>query len=288
MRISRPSSKRAQAPRGSRQPPPRAMSTARSAAAAIRVCRWSTRAQTAAASPPLRVSMAIAPWHGAGTKIRASSLSLMRPAAPMRSRPAQARSSPSTSPSSSLRSRVSTLPRSGTTISSGCNSRRKAARRALPVPMEAPLSSDPSPRPSRVTRASRQSARSRKAATSSPAMRSLGRSLAECTAASARPSEIASSSAALNHPSPSSRSTGVPGRSSPWARMTTVSRASTPAPRSVSTARAACATARRLPRVASRRAPPGVTAARRRARRGRMPREGSAPPRDPRRLPAGG
>ena len=62
--------------------------------------------------------------------------------------PARASTMASYWPSSSLRRRVSTLPRMGTKCRSGRTARRNAARRALLVPTRAPAASSSSPRPS--------------------------------------------------------------------------------------------------------------------------------------------
>ena len=92
----------------------------------------------AAASDPLaaikaasaeRVSIAMMPCPGAGTHSVTASRREIRPSKPSRRRPAQASTSASTAPSSSLRSRVSTLPRIGSKRAAG---KRRLLRRLIP------------------------------------------------------------------------------------------------------------------------------------------------------------
>src|SRR6202035_280568 len=64
---SLPSSIRAHAPSGSRHPPPRLMSTARSAVTATLVAESPTSEHARAAPDPGTASSAIAPWAGEGT-----------------------------------------------------------------------------------------------------------------------------------------------------------------------------------------------------------------------------
>ena len=121
----RPSTGVASAPIGVWQPPPSASTTARSASSAAAAAGVVDRATTARAraSSPSRISIATMPWPGAGTHASAGSVSEMRDAearaAAARPRPARAHR---TRPSSSLRSRVSRLPRIGANRAPG-NSR---------------------------------------------------------------------------------------------------------------------------------------------------------------------
>ena len=86
-----------------------------------------------------RVSMPMAPCPTAGRNSSASSTAVAASARPRRFSPAIASSVASATPSSSLRSRVSTLPRSGTTSRSGRSRRTSAWRRSDAVPTIAPL-----------------------------------------------------------------------------------------------------------------------------------------------------
>ena len=139
----------------------------------------------------------------------------VRVASPSRFRPASASMVASTSPSSSLRSRVSTLPRSGTTLQIGPRAlghrlpaqRGGAERRALRQIARAM-------RALRLMNTSRASSRARQAASISPAGSTVGMSLAECTARSMRPSSSASSISLVNSPLPP---TSASGRS--WMRV---------------------------------------------------------------------
>ena len=90
-------------------------STARSAVTAIRVVAViSTGAQRLRPLDPVTASSAIAPCAGEGTNSTASRRCVNRSPSARRSSPAHASTSASTSPASSLRSRVSTLPRIAT------------------------------------------------------------------------------------------------------------------------------------------------------------------------------
>ncbi len=97
---------------------------------------------------------------------------------PIRRRPAAATTIASTSPSRSLRSRVSTLPRSGRISRSGRAARSWARRRTLLVPTRAPARRDASRSPPRETRASKGASRLVTAASVIPEGSSERRSLA--------------------------------------------------------------------------------------------------------------
>ena len=86
-----------------------------------------------------RHSMPITPWPTAGSESSRSSTCVMRLPRPRRSSPAQASRMASSSPSSSRRKRVSTLPRSSSSLRSGRACRSCAWRRGLDVPTRAPL-----------------------------------------------------------------------------------------------------------------------------------------------------
>ena len=98
--------------------------------------------------------------------------------------------------------RVSTLPRIGTTSRSGRIIFSSAIRRAAPVPTLAPAGRSASFRPSRATSASFTAARSVTAARCSPSGAAVGRSFSECTAKSISPAYSASRRALTNTPVP--------------------------------------------------------------------------------------
>src|SRR5581483_3355066 len=128
----------AKAPMGTWHPPPSCRSSARSQLTVARVARWSRNSVAARVSvSPERISMARAPWPTAGHITLGGRIVRMRSVRPRRTRPAAARMMASYSPSSSLRRRVSTLPRSGRTLRSGRRARSCAWRRRLLVPTRA-------------------------------------------------------------------------------------------------------------------------------------------------------
>ena len=148
---------------------------------------WLTEAAASAAGLPSRAWTAITPWPGAGTK---TSLNSAPPASRLRSsrsRPAAASTSTSTSPAASLRSRVSTFPRSSTTLQVG---RTAAAGRAGAERWSPPAR----PRVRRRVLLAHQHIERvgppRRGHDAVPGASSAGTSLAECTARSCRhPSE---------------------------------------------------------------------------------------------------
>ncbi len=83
---------------------------------------------------PARISIATMPWPGAGTQASSGIAAEIRPPKPSRRMPAAARTSASYSPPSSLRSRVSTLPRIGAKRACGIAPASWATRRTLLVP----------------------------------------------------------------------------------------------------------------------------------------------------------
>ena len=187
-----------------------------------------------------------APCPGAGITSSGSRTEALPPK-PSRSSPAIA-SSAASSPSrvSTLRTRVGTLPRSGTTSRSGRRKRTCAMRRRLDVPTRAPGAS--SSRDFPLTSASRGSCRTGIAPSCRPAGRVVGRSLSECTATSMRPPCSASSISFVKKPLPSSSCSGRSTSASPRVLMTTIS-ARTPSVPSRSRTHSACQRASWLPRV---------------------------------------
>ena len=130
---------------------------------------------------------------------------------PRRASPAAARIVPVISSSTSLRRRVSTLPRMSTTSRSGLSASSCERRRRLELPTRAPRGTSSSVSgPASVGRASsrdgfgtntsRTSSRSVKAIIFSPGGIAVGMSLAECTATSMRPSSSAVSSSLVKSP----------------------------------------------------------------------------------------
>ena len=137
-RRRRPPSTVACAPMGTWHPPPSAASRPRSAVTAACVAGWSSAAQASNPAPLARVSMASAPWPTAGHITSGGRISAMRPPQPRRFKPAAASRMASYWPSSSLRRRVSRLPRTDSTVRSGRSWRSCAARRSELVPTLAP------------------------------------------------------------------------------------------------------------------------------------------------------
>ena len=152
----------------------------------------------------------------------------------------------SRSPLLTLFNLVSRLPRRGRISKPRPNALSCAARRGEDVPTSAPTGNSPSTSPSRATRASRGSLRSGIAAIVNLGSSAVGRSLCECTAASARPSSIASRSALVKTPTP--RDSMGAEDSSPTVLMITSS-AGWPLAMRASRMPAAWVVANRLPRV---------------------------------------
>ncbi len=177
----------------------------------------------------------------------------------------------SSSPSTTLRTRVSTLPRTGTTSRSGRSARSCAARRGEPVPTEAPAGSVATVPPSRATSTSRASSRGGTAARRRPSAGAVGRSLSEWTARSASPRSTASRTAETNTPTPPKDASGVVWSTSPRVLTSTSTTSRSSRSRSASATRPDCVRASRLARVATRTAlttctPEEVVDARRRPR----------------------
>ena len=136
----------------------------------------------------------------------------------------------------------------------GCRACSCAARRRLEVPTTASGDSSSSEAYRVLTKASRASARVITAARSNPSGRSIGTSLSECTASSARPSNSATSSSLVNSPLPPISASG---RSRIWSPRVVMPSSATSAAgwraRSSSATWLACQRASRLSRVAMRR-----------------------------------
>src|SRR5829696_6163836 len=216
---------------------------------------------------PVRHSTARAPWATWGSMTSGSSRSVMCPDSPSRSNAVAATTMASTSAARARR--VAMLPRRPSKRRSGRTWASWARRRSDPVATVAP-----SGRPSSVvpTRASRTSPRSGVAPITSPDGVVEGRSLAEWTATSARPSRTAAWTSLANTPLPPSSQMGTSRRRSPFVSTRTIS-ASSPGSAfcSRATTRSACHRARAEPRVATRSRTVSLPRRRGRARRARRP-----------------
>ena len=203
--------RRAQAPHGAAQPPPRARRTARSSSTAVRAGRMVERGQQARGGviaaclhrqrplPRGRLPVLRRQRQQAQTGERRVAAA-PGPPAPAPPRPAL--------PSRQRRSRVGTLPRASTHARpAGQSVRSRAARRGELVPTVAPPRSPRgAPRQSEPLRCATQPARHRRAARGGMAARyrpprsSSGRSLRECTAAAASPRATAAATSEVNTP----------------------------------------------------------------------------------------
>ena len=171
---------------------------------------------------------------------------------------------------SNLASRVPMLPRRSTKVRSGRRWPNCARRRIDPVATVAPRGRSSSRQP---TRASRGSARSGMATRVRPSGVSAGKSLAEWTATSARPSRTAFWTSLTNTPWPPICSSGVIRSRSPVVSTITISTVqSGRATVTRAARRSACQRARALPRVAARMCTPTAT-----GRRGRAGPQPGAP-----------
>ena len=150
-----------------------------------------------------RTSMPSAPCPAAGSICSGSNTWRMRWRRPSRLRPAAASTMASYWPSSSLRRRVSRLPRSGFDLQVGPQrAQQHHAAQAGGADHGALRQVVERRRIACETRASRGSSRSITQASAKPSGRSIGTSLSECTAMSARPSSSATSSSLTNRPLP--------------------------------------------------------------------------------------
>ncbi len=181
---------------------------------------WSIAARRSrVAASSARDSMAMMPCPTAGMNASASSVSVAASARPSRLRPASASNVASTSPASSLRRRVSTLPRNDTTARSGRSRFTSACRRSDAVPTTAPAGSSPSDFDLRLMKTSRGSSRGSTAVMMRPSGSAVGMSLAECTARSTSPAASASSISLVNSPLPPTSDSGRSRMASPVVRM---------------------------------------------------------------------
>ena len=166
-------------------------------------------------SSPSRHSTATHPCPTAGTNSAGSSRSAIRSVRPRISSAATAITI--APPSGTLSSRVWMLPRSSTNSRSGRARRSWARRRTEPVATVAPAGRSTSVRPTSASAALRRCVN---AAMRSPSATSVGRSSAECTARSARPSSTARWTSFTNTPCPPIECSGTP---SAWVRSPKVS-----------------------------------------------------------------
>ena len=123
---------------GTWQPPPSAASTPRSAVTAARVAAWSSAWQASRPAPPpwFRWPARLVPRRSTSRPPAGSPRCV--PPQPSRFSPAAASTMASYWPSSSLRTRVSRLPRTDSITRSGRSRRSCAARRSELVPTFAP------------------------------------------------------------------------------------------------------------------------------------------------------
>ena len=187
------------------------------------MCARSARASTSSA----RVTIPSAPWPAAGSITLSSKTSTISSSLERRASPARASTSASHLPSRSLRRRVSTLPRAGSTRSSGRAARIWAARRGLEVPTRLPAGRSANARRGCETRTSRGSSRFGTEARTSPSGSSAGTSLRLCTAAPISRARSCSSSSFVKSPF---QPMGFPSadRRSPVVRISTISTSARP------------------------------------------------------------
>ncbi len=186
-------------------------------------------------------------WSGEKRKPISSS-------SPSRSSPQAASTTPSRPRSIRRRTRVSTLPRSGSIRRSGRRALSWAVRRIEAVPTRAPGGSSSS-EPTGPHRASRGSSRASTAGSARPGTSSVVRSLAEWAATSMRPSSSASSSSFVKIPRSPSSWNGRRRSRSPTVEIGTSATGPSPASRSASAAIDAWCSASLEPRVPSRSGP---------------------------------
>ena len=129
----------ANAASGIEQLPPIARLTARSAETASQVL-WcaSTASASITSCRTLSTSIPSAPCPAAGSIMAGSKVARILSLSPSLFNPAAASTMASYNPSSSLRSRVSRLPRKGSILRSGRDARSSAMRRRLELPTTAP------------------------------------------------------------------------------------------------------------------------------------------------------
>ena len=181
----------------------------------------------------------------------------MRDSRPRRRSPAAASTSPLTSaPWSSLRSRVSTLPRIGGNAAPRIARASCATRLTLLVPIAgagpsrlSAWAQDPAPVPAGSTSASPGFSRSSVAASVSPAGSAAGMSLLLCTAMSTEPASSASSISLTNRPLPPASRKDTSASRSPEVLISTISHGTPQRSASSAATVRACTSASWLPRV---------------------------------------
>ena len=234
---------------GRSHPAPNSARNARSASTERRATASSTAASSSRApSSSVRHSTAMAPWATWGNRTDGSRRSATSGRIPSRSRAAAAMTMAS-NPAAFSR-RVPMFPLNPTNTTSGRRWARCARRRIEPVATVAPSGRSAQRHP---TRTSRASARSGMQARTSPSGVRAGRSLAEWTATSARPSSTAVWTSFTNTPWPPICSSGVVRSRSPVVSTTTTSTSTSGRTVARSPIRwSVCHRARALPRVAAR------------------------------------
>ena len=217
---------------------------------AARVSASSSRASKSSASLSFnRHCTAIAPCPTAGMHTSGERTSEIRLLNPRRSNPAFETTTASYSPLSTLRRRVSTLPRKSRKSRSGRTWRNWAWRRKLLVPTRAPCRRFASVEP---TRQSRTSSRLQTAGNIRREGTSVGMSFTLCTARSIVSSSRASSSSLMKMPLLPICATGAFSILSPAVLITTISGSIPVAAKSRLRTNSACHFASRLPRVPMR------------------------------------
>mmetsp|Transcript_10996 Transcript_10996/g.37882 ORF Transcript_10996/g.37882 Transcript_10996/m.37882 type:complete len:285 (+) Transcript_10996:122-976(+) len=200
---SSPSTMRAWPAMGVLQLPSRAARKARSQETQVKVSSWLSAAMYfSARASSSRHWMPMAPWATAGSISSHSRTAVTSSAMSMRLRPAYARSVASTTPSSSLRSRVCTLPRKLTHLSVGLMARICDCLRSDAEPM-----TEPSLRSLRLLavgemKTSRVSSRSSMHGSTVFAGSHVGTSFIECTQMSTSSPRSATSSSLVKRPLP--------------------------------------------------------------------------------------
>ena len=208
--------------------------------------RRSRRAARSVSSSSARHSTASAPWPTCGS-ITDGSRQLVGAVGEPEPLERRGRDHDGVEVGRASSSRVAMLPRSSANVRSGRSAASCARRRTEPVATRAPRGQCVERRARRARRAGRR-ARAPPRARGRRAMSDAGRSLAECTARSARPSSTACCTSFTNMPVPPIAWMGTSVRWSPVVETTT---SSASAPSSVAT-RSACQRASSLPRVATR------------------------------------
>mmetsp|Transcript_11253 Transcript_11253/g.34588 ORF Transcript_11253/g.34588 Transcript_11253/m.34588 type:complete len:282 (-) Transcript_11253:110-955(-) len=185
------------------QLPSSAARNARSHDTHVNVSSWfSASMYLSARSSSSRHWMPMAPCATAGSISSHSSTAVTSSAMSMRLRPAYARSVASTTPSSSFRRRVCTLPRKLTHLSVGFFARICACRRSDAEPMTLPSLSPARPDADGEMKTSRVSSRSSMHGSTVPAGSHVGTSFIEWTQMSTSSPRSATSSSLVKRPLP--------------------------------------------------------------------------------------